>query len=166
MSASRNDGQLTAVTVTSGSGDFPALSDINSQNQTSMSGWGSGGSEDINSSISQIGAVGGFMTGSLEMSLEMGANQKFKYGQIMNGKWRSKEVVSRVHRINLDKEARYVGYAGKLLGVYGFADSGLKLANDPSNLANWVRFGGSGALFLLKTNPYSLLASVGFIILD
>ena len=155
---------LDEVVFTFGSGNYPSLSDINGQNQKAMSGWGGG--EDMNSSISQGTAVVGFMTGSLELSLEMGANQKFKYGQTINGKWRSNEVVSRVNKINLNNAAKFVGYAGKLLGVYGVLDSGLKLANDLSNLANWVKFGGSGAMLLLKTNPYTLVAGVGLTVLD
>lgn len=36
---------------------------------------------------------------------------------------------------------RHSGYAGKALGIYGAYDAVTKLSNDPSNLANWVKFG-------------------------
>ena len=156
----RYDGQLSEVTVRAGSGDHPSLSDINSQNLTSMSGW-----QKIEG-IAQVSAIIGFMTQSLELSLEMGANQEFKYGKTINGKFRSNEVVSRIHRITSNKYAKYIGFAGRITGVYGLANSSIKLIEDPSNPANWVKFGGNAAIFLIKTNPYTLVASVGFTVLD
>lgn len=142
-----------------------STSDVNGMNQRAMSGWGGGGA-DLNSSISQIGAVVGFMTQSLEMSLRMGANQEFKYTQMMNGKWRSKEVVARVHRISSNKFAGLVGIAGKVLGVYGLVESSVNIVNDPTNPANWVKLGLNAGLFVAKTNPYTLVASVGYVIAD
>ena len=112
------------------------------------------------------GAVVGLMTESLEMSLEMGANQEFKYGQTINGKWRSKEVVARAHRISSNNYARYVGFAGKVLGVYGTINALKKTMEDPSNTANWVKLGANAGMLALKANPYTLVASIGFTVLD
>lgn len=117
-------------------------------------------------SISQVGAIVGFMTNSLKLSLKMGANQEFKYGQTINGKFRSNEVISRAHRISSNNYARYVGYAGKAIGVYGFSNSLYKTFDDPSNPANWVKISANTGMLFLKANPYTLLVSVGFTVLD
>jgi len=110
--------------------------------------------------------IGGTVVGGMELSYLNDAKQVFKYGQRIDGNVRSAETLTRANRISSTSTAKYLGYAGKALGIYGAYDAGTKLLNDPTNPANWIKFGSSTGMLFLKANPYTFGIGVGYTILD
>ena len=88
----------------------------------------------------------------MELSYLNDAKQVFKYGQRIDGNVRSAETLTRANRISSTSTAKYLGYAGKALGIYGAYDAGTKLLNDPTNPSNWIKFGSSTGMLFLKAN--------------
>jgi hypothetical protein len=102
----------------------------------------------------------------MELSYLNDAKQVLKYGQRIDGKVRSAETLTRANRISSTATAKYLGYAGKALGIYGAYDAGTNLLNDPSNPANWIKFGASTGMLFMKANLFTFVVGVGYTVLD
>ena len=144
-------GRFKQGTQISGGGKKPTLKAQSS---------GGGSDKDI-----YLGIAGGVVSG-MELSYLNDAKQVLKYGQRIDGKVRSAETLTRANRISSTATAKYLGYAGKALGIYGAYDAGTKLLNDPSNPANWVKFGASTGMLFMKANPLNFVLGVGYTVLD
>ena len=55
---------------------------------------------------------------------------------------------------------------GPTTGEYYTYDALKKLSNEPSNPANWVKFGASTVMLFMKANPYTFVVGVGYTVLD
>lgn len=99
-----------------------------------------------------LGIVGSIVS-VLESSYLSDAKQVLNYGHRIDGQVRSAETLTRANRISSNATAKYLGFAGKALGIYGAYDADKKLFNDPSNPANWVKAGASTGMLFMKANP-------------
>ncbi len=115
---------------------------------------------DISINIASI-----FTSGS-ELKYRFEAKQILNYGERIGGKVRSAQTLTRAYRISSSTNAKYLGYAGKALGLYSVVDAGGKFISDPSNPSNWVKLGANTGLLFIKSNPVSLGLSIGYTILD
>lgn len=123
---------------------------------------GGGGSSDKDIYLD----IAGVVVSGMELSYLNDAKQVLKSGQRIDGKVRSAETLTRANRISSTATAKYLGYVGKALGIYGAYDAGTKLLNDPSNPANWVKFGASTGMLFMKANPFTFFVGVGYTVLD
>lgn len=122
-----------------------------------------GGTPDwVNTTLGTAGATAEFF----ELAYLQDSKQVYKYAERVNGKIRSAETITRANRISSMTTAKYLGYAGKTLGIYGALNSGAELINDPSNPANWIKFGASVGILFMKANPFGFVVSVGYTLLD
>jgi hypothetical protein len=123
-------------------------------------GWGNVNTRDIS-----LGVLG-FVVGGMEVGYLSEAKQVLKYGQQISGQIRSAAVLTRANRISSTATAKYFSIAGKALGIYGTADAFIKLVDNPSNPANWVKFGANGGMLLMRTNPFTFAIGVGYTVID
>jgi hypothetical protein len=106
--------------------------------------------------------VADYVVGGMEVGYLNDAKQVFKYGQ----QSRSAATLTRANRISANATAKYFSIAGKALGIYGAADAFIKLVDNPSNPANWVKFGANGGMLLMRANPFTFAIGVGYTVLD
>ena len=111
-------------------------------------------------------SIAGIFTNGFELKYRFEAKQVLNYGERIGGKVRSAQILTRAYRISSNNNVKYLGYAGKALGIYSAIDAGVKVINDPTNPSSWIKLGANTGLLFMKSNPISFGVSIGYSILE